>query len=504
MRKRPKLTEHRFDQWADQLKDWIKSSVSPFENDTPEKQAERKERGRWDRLFFFKTYLPHYFYTDFGDFHEEWSDLADVRDEAAFLAVAREHAKSTYFSFGVPIHDVCYVLRWFDLLISDTSDQATGFTLPIRIELEENPRLIHDFGPFVGRTWTRSDFTTANGVRILALGKGQRVRGLKNLQHRPDRAIVDDFENDQNVKNPRLVKAGKDWLQQAVMGSMGDGYSLTMIGNIFAPKSVLAQFMAEKDEDGQPLYISRIYGAYKEDGEPLWPAIWPKERLEKKRRQMGTVSFNKEMLNRVGAEESPFKETWFIYAPLEILIKKRWAVASFLDPSAKSGESNDYKAIITVGLNTDDMLFDCLHAWIRHATVNEMLDACYRISGEYGGTLGIEENMLEDFLYHAFDNAARERKAYLPLKGVRHTTQKEGRIIATLSHLIEFGKLRFVKGHSDQDLLVEQLIYILDSNINDDGPDALEGAVSLLQGWGGPPEYETVSSRRFGETKGAY
>ena len=35
MRKRPNLTEHGFDKWAEQLKGWITESVSPFEDDTP-------------------------------------------------------------------------------------------------------------------------------------------------------------------------------------------------------------------------------------------------------------------------------------------------------------------------------------------------------------------------------------------------------------------------------------------------------------------------------------
>ncbi|MBW1778634.1 MAG: hypothetical protein JRJ54_13725 [Deltaproteobacteria bacterium] len=492
MKRRPKLTEYRFDLWAEQLSEWIKASVSPFAGDTPEKQRARIERARWDRLFFFETYLPHYFHAEFGEFHDEWSDLADIKDEAVFVAAPREHAKSTFFTFGVPIHDICYAARHFILIVSDTNDQATGFALPIRLELEDNVRLRHDFGTFRGRKWSENDFTTKNGIRVLARGRGEKLRGVKNLQWRPDRAVVDDFENDTNVRNPRLVKQGKDWLQKAVLGSMGEGYSFTMIGNIFSPKSILAQFIAEKDEDG-PVYVSRIYAAIKDDGEPLWPEVWSKERLEKKRRQMGTVNFNAEMLNRVGADESPFREEWFVF--IEIVSPKAWRFASFLDPSAKSGMANDYKAIVTVALDPETMRFDVAHAWIRHATVNAMIEACYRINGEYGGTLGIETNMLEDFLRETFNRAAVDRKKYLPIVEVHHSTQKEGRIINTLSPLIEFGKLRFIKGHSDQDLLVEQLIYILDKNVNDDGPDALEGAVSLLQG-AGEIEHEATGVKR--------
>lgn len=508
MRKRPKLTEHRFDQWADDLKSWITESVSPFEDDTPENQAQRKAMGKHDLLYFCATYLPHYFPSDFGEFHEEWEELTEIRDESVFVAAPREHAKSTFFTFGVPIRNICYLLRRFQILISDTNDQATGFTLPIRLELEENPRIRHDFGKQRGRVWKANDFTTSNGVRTLARGRGEKVRGLKNRQWRPDFVVVDDYENDENVENPKLVKKGIKWLKRAVIGSMGAGYTFIMVGNLFHPKSVLSQFIAEKDENGEKLYVSRVYRAWldhgKPDQRPLWPALWPAERLEKKRRQMGTVDFNAEMMNLTGAENSPFKEPWFKFFGRIEIVDLSMFVATFVDPSAKSGENNDYKAVITVGLQREKMLFRCLHAWIRHATIGEMFAASYHQVDHYGGIIGIEENMLEDFLHEAIFNYAMKVGRYLPWQAMRHTTNKEGRIIGTLSYLVEHGKLIFEKGHSDQDLLVEQMVYILNKNVNDDGPDGLEGAVSMLQsGTFGPPEYKSLTKRRF-KKRGAY
>jgi len=500
MRKRPEITENRFDLWAEQLKGWIEESVSPFEDDTPEKQAARKERGQHDLLYFCKTYLPHYFTAEFGDFHQEWEELTELRDEVVLAAAPREHAKSTFFTFAVPIRNIVYVLRRFQMVISDTNDQATGFTLPIRLELEENPRIKNDFGDLRGRPWKANDYTTENGVRTLARGRGEKVRGLKNRQYRPDFAVVDDFENDENVENPRLVEAGIRWLKRAVIGSLGAGYLFLMVGNLFHPKSVLSQMIAAKDEDGTPLYISRVYRAWidygKLDQRPLWPAAWPADRLEKKRRSMGSVDFNAEMMNLTGAENSPFPEAWFVYYEPSELKDKRLVTVSFVDPSAKSGEANDFKAIITVSLDLDAMIFYCRHAWIRHGSPGEMFAAAYRQHDEYPGPVGIEENMLQDFLHDAIFNYAKEVKRYLPWHPVTHSTNKEQRIIGTLSYLVEYGKLRFIKHQSDQDQLVEQLIYILNKNVNDDGPDALEGGVSLLQrGAGDTVEYTTVSSR---------
>lgn len=509
MRKRPKLTEYQFDKWAEQLKTWIQEAVSPFEDDTPEKQARRKERARWDKLYFFKTYLPHYFYKPFGEFHEEWADFGDLTDEAAFIAAPREHAKSTFFTFGDPVHDTCYELRHFIMIISDTNEQATGFTLPIRLEFEDNPRIRYDFGDLRGPSWTESDFITSTGIQLLARGKKDKVRGLKNRQYRPDKIIVDDFENDENVANPKLVEKGKRKLEGAVMGSAGEGFCFLMVGNLFHPKSVLSQFIAEKDEDRNPLYRSKVYRAILDSGTPdersLWPAVWPLERLRKKRRTMSTRAFNAEMMNLVIVEGGAFSESWVKYydrADIELNVLD---TVSFVDPSAKSGESNDYKALITVGLNRKIMIFYCLHAWIRHATPGQMFAASYTQVDEYGGPIGIEDNMLEDFLHEAIWNYAKDVGRYLSWRAVHHSTNKEQRIMDTLSYLVEHGKLLFEKGHSDQDLLIEQLIYLENKNYNDDGPDALEGAISMLQGGaGGAAEYTTVARRRFADMKGAY
>ena len=104
--------------------------------------------------------------------------------------------------------------------------------------------------------------------------------------------------------------------------------------------------------------------------------------------------------------------------------------------------------------------------------------------------------MYEDFLKRDSYLNRAEEWGFLPLVQEHHATDKIARIINRISPLVEFGKLRFQKGHSDQDLLVEQLIYILDPNVNDDGPDALEGAVALVQkSWMGPVGYESVSRR---------
>ena len=77
--------------------------------------------------------------------------------------------------------------------------------------------------------------------------------------------------------------------------------------------------------------------------------------------------------------------------------------------------------------------------------------------------------------------------------------------MASLSPLLERGKIRFIRGHSDQELLVEQLLFFPSRTLHDDGPDALEGAVCLGRdlSTGGAPKYTPVKPRLF-QSRGAF
>jgi hypothetical protein len=65
---------------------------------------------------------------------------------------------------------------------------------------------------------------------------------------------------------------------------------------------------------------------------------------------------------------------------------------------------------------------------------------------------------------------------------------------------LERGKIRFVRGHSDQERLVEQLLYFPSRTMHDDGPDALAAAVQLSQTIpaGETASYVPLTKRAFG------
>ncbi len=390
--------------------------------------------------------------------------------------------------------------RKFHVYISDTSDLATEFVMSVRAELEENIRLRHDFGNLRGKPWQNVNFVTKNGVRHWARGYGEPVRGRKHGPHRPDYVCADDFESDQTVRNPRITELRKDWLKEAVISSIGPGGLFVYASNLFSPRSAISQLIAEEDEQGRKRYESCVYKAWIGRGtpkeHPLWPAKWPPARLLEKEQLLGRKSFAKEFMNEVEDADAEFKRAnarfYEEHPPLHEL-----TVAAFCDPSGKSAKKNDFRAVVTVGMHRKTMMFYVLDAWIKHKPLEEMMAQCYRMHGQYGGSVGIEENMFGEFLHEAIKTYAQAAGRYIPWVPIRHSSNKEARIVGTLSHLYERGWLLFQKNHSDQNLLLDQLVLLEDANVNDDGPDALEGAVALLQKRGsGKIEFHRVEPRR--------
>lgn len=498
MRKRPALTEGQFDKQVEDLKKWIRESVSPFEGDTPARQHARRERGRKDLLYFFATYMPHYFSVAFGDFHGEWQEITELQDQFALVGAPREHAKSTFFTLGNPIHKIVYRLKRFIWPCSDTHEQATAFALQIKLELEENPRIIHDFGKLKTKNWSDDEFETSNGVKILARGRGDKVRGIRYRQYRPDMAIFDDMENDETVENPRTTKKIINWIRGAVLGSLGKGYSAIMVGNLFHPLSAISRLIAEEDEDGLSRYVSKVYDAIldEENQIPLWPALWPWERLMQKLHDVGTYTFNKEMRNKVGTEDSPFPEEQVVYFERLEVASRPLIFATAVDPSGTATKGSDFRSVVTFGLDLQRMVFPCMHAWIKRRSVGEMFAAAYAQNDQYPGIVMIEENMFKDFLHDAIFNYARDVGRYLPWNTVQHSANKIARIVGTCAYLWEHGKILFDRNQSDQKTLIEQFVYIYTPTVHDDGPDAAEMSISSLQRNAGQGvHYETVRKR---------
>lgn len=133
-----------------------------------------------------------------------------------------------------------YAYKHYEIILSDSSEQAEGFLSDIKTELEENAALREDFGELVGRVWKASVILLSNGVKIEALGAGKKIRGRRHKQWRPDLILCDDLENDENVNTAEQRKKLRDWFYKAV-SKAGDTYTdIVYIGTLLHYDALLA------------------------------------------------------------------------------------------------------------------------------------------------------------------------------------------------------------------------------------------------------------------------
>ncbi|MDI6853165.1 MAG: phage terminase large subunit [Deltaproteobacteria bacterium] len=497
-----KLTRREFRQRADEILMRLSLEVSPFWEDSQERREARLQRAAADPLYFCRTYLPHYFSQAPAPFHYELVQLLDSRGPVLTpiaAAAPREFAKSTVCSFGYVLHQICFGRRHFIIIGSDTEDLASDLTGYIYLELLYNERLHQDFGELVRPNKAVNDFVTKNDVRVKARGRGQRLRGLKHKQWRPDLVILDDLENDVNVRNPEIVKQILDWVQSAVYPAIEAQGTLMVIGTILRQRSALHLMLTSKEEP-YCHFQRRLYRALNEDGSSLWEARHPAAKLKQQKQLMGSAAFNREKMNEPAPEGGLFDENWIHYYHPGSLKDKDLVCVGFFDPSLESGGSADYKAVITLGWAPQELVFYVLDAFIQKTTLEQTLRAIFNRHKERPYFIfGVEDNLFQRLLLKEFDVLGKELGMLLPVKGVTQRLAKETRV-AGLAPLLERGRIRFIRGHSDQELLVEQLLYFPSRTLHDDGPDALEGAVRLAQKYvpgARESDYVPIKSRVF-------
>lgn len=502
MRKRQNLSESQYDDFVAALRKQIADSVSPFENDTPAKKRERIARCA-DPMEFMRAYMPHYFPSEPAPCHAEWCRIADTPG-LNLIGAPRDHAKTTVVTFGLRVYRIARRLRKYIMLGSNIHDQAKRFTVSIKVELEDNPRLRHDYGDAIGktRTWADDLFVTKGGTMVEALGRGDQWRGKKFGPYRPDDIGLDDLEDNATVKSPTVTKAIIEFIQGEVLGCIEGDCSATMVGNVFHAKSAISQLIASEDEEtGKPLYNSKVYDAIVDEERQitLWPARWPWDKLMRRRTLVTRRIFDKEYRNKSTDEDSPFpQETVTYFDRIEVMARKL-LFATGVDPAGTAKSGSDFRAVCTWALDPTEMVFFCMHAWIKRRSIGEFFAAAYDQHDLYPGPVIVEENMLKDFLHEAIQNYAKQVGRYLPWSPIHHTTGKiDSRIIGTCEYLWEHKKMQFDKRHSDQKLLEDQFVYILNPTVHDDGPDASEMAISALQnGVGRPFEFQSTGTQHI-------
>lgn len=484
-------------------------------------KAWRIQEAKNNLAFFASYYFPHYCQKDFSEFHHYLfkrlpAIIRNEKGQRVAIAAPRGNAKSSDVSLILPLWCIVFNLKEFIILISDTASQAEEFLSNIRGEIENNDRLIEDFGNLKGEIWKSDDIITNNDVRILALGARKKIRGRRFRNKRPDLIIGDDIENDENTQNPEQRKKNENWFFKAVSKAGDDTTDILVVGTIIHYDSLLSKLlinpiyqsnkfqavkqfsqsplweeweslylrMTEEEKTHSPNLAEQFFLEHKDEMlkgvKVLWPAGQPYYQLMEIRLTEGPASFDSEYQNNpINPEDCLFREEWFkffTFNPEDYV-----SFVGAVDPSMGKTAISDYSAILILGKHKDGFL-DVLVADIarRHPDqiIEDIISQSESVHQSFGKKIpftsfGVESVQFQEYFKDKLTQESNKRGFYLPVEKTENQTSKKEIRIQTLQPLIKNGTVRFQK---EQRLLLEQLKYYPLAD-HDDGPDALEMAV---------------------------
>ena len=500
----------------------------------------RWKLGAIDMEFFGRAYFPHYFSKPSPEFHREldaiWQQgvlkgrypltaedtkmISRLPGTRRAVAAPRGHAKSTNLTFKGTMHSTLYGYKHYPIIISDSSEQAEGFLDNIRVEFEENTAILEDFGSLAGSVWRSNVLVTKTNIKIEAIGSGKKIRGRKHRNWRPDLIILDDVENDENVRTPEQRKKLKDWFDKAVSKSGDDYTDIVYIGTLLHYDSLLAktltnpayrsikykaviQFsqaddlwqqwesiftdLANDDREADALAFFQAHKAAMLEGtQVLWEEKLSYYDLMVMRVSEGEASFNSEEQNEpINPDDCLFMEEWFeYYNEAEINFRDPvFDFFGFIDPSLGKTKRSDFSAIVTLAKHRSSGYMYVVDADIERRHPDRIIadvlakERWLRASFGHGyRKLGAETNQFQWFLKEELAKASAKAGLYLPIEEVQQTSDKVMRI-QTLQPDVKNKYIKFNRRHKR---LLEQLTQF-PMGAHDDGPDALEGARSIAK-----------------------
>jgi hypothetical protein len=375
------------------------------------------------------------------------------------------------------------------LLISNSYDNAARILEPYRSHLDSNQRLKLYYGDLIAPGhWEKGDFQTSTGVNFRACGALQSPRGTKTVEDvRPDVIIMDDFDTDEEVRNPDIIKNKWNWFENAVYGtrSISNDCLIIWCGNIIAQDCCITRAGAMSDHWD----VVNIRG---KDGKSSWPEKNSEERIDRVLSKISTRAQQQEYYNNPLAEGEIFKEmAWGKCPPLG----KMEYVVSYADPAPSNKDKRkvgvSYKANFLIGYK--DGKFYVYTGYLDQVANATFVEWSYNLRDYVRNRTQIlyyiENNTLQNPFFEQvyiplFQKMGTERGFISITPDTRSKPEKAIRIEGNLQPLNNNGQLIFNEEEKDNPHMkrLEEQFKLFTPHLRApaDGPDCIEGGYFIL------------------------
>lgn len=281
-----------------------------------------------DAEFFIEFFLAEQLDMPVPEFHKEiWSLLTDQEKERVLLAIPRDHAKTTLAKLVVVWYWL-FTEHRFCVYLSNTNAIAKGACKDI-IEFLSNPNFVNLFGKIdmikssENESLWMFDLPMPGGRTkrciLRAIGQGQQMRGINIDNQRPDIAVVDDVEDNENTESESQQKKLDKWMFGPFIKALARRKKILWLGNMLSKTSLLARL--SRNQKWNPVVFGSLV-KNKLTGllEPLWPGKWTVASLKsdfQEYKDLGLIeSWMCEMMNMPGHGENGFTADQINYRPI--------------------------------------------------------------------------------------------------------------------------------------------------------------------------------------------
>ena len=495
--------------YADSMRQKLEASFDGWD-DSPEAVVERRKKvfdpvSGYD--YFVSHYFPHYVRsTSRSELHDYLFKtlpeiLQDPKSVNMATAAPRGEAKSTLVSQLFTLYCLVTQKKRYALIVMDSINQAYPMLESIKVELEFNQRLRIDFPEVAGqgRVWQATTILTKANQKVEIAGSGKKLRGLRHGAYRPDLVVLDDIENDEQVRSAEQRDKLHEWLKKTVLplGVPGEKLDVVYIGTILHYDSVLnrtlsskawktAKFKALKKMPEDMALWDKWEDFFLNEGEAVADAFYhanqaamdkgsevswaarPLLALMKIRARDGHATFDSEYQNDpLSSDDAIFANAIKYWTELPSDLIYFGAV----DPSlGKAGASRDPSAILVGGYQRATGKLYVVEAQVKKRLPDLIIEDVIRFQQQYKcHRWFVETVQFQEFLKDELVKRSAQRGAPVPATAIKPNTDKMLRIESLQPHMVN----GLILLHSTQATLIAQLRHFPKAD-HDDGPDALE------------------------------
>lgn len=236
--------------------------------------------------------------------HEAWHTAASEHDRLCLFAHI-ESGKTNQF-VGRVLWELGRNPNLRVALVSNTYKQAEKLVRAVAKYIEHSEAL-HMVFPRLkpADPWTNAYFNVECDVikkdpSVQAVGVHGNILGA-----RLDLVILDDILDYENTVTKRQREELVAWYQATFSGRLTSEGRVICIGTAWHPDDIMHRW------EGSALWETLRFPVYDEQGRPLWPSRWPRDRIERKRIELGPLEFARQMLCKARDDnESRFKQEW--------------------------------------------------------------------------------------------------------------------------------------------------------------------------------------------------